>query len=289
MTQVERAPLPAPSETRGTSRRAALLKRVVSAAILLPVFLAIVMAGPLWLFGVLIVIVAGLAQWELTGMFERAGVRTYRIVGLIGGILVTASFALPVSERAVFTGVLLAVLAASLWRPHGERIAWEPLATTVFAICYVNWLLGHGFWLRDLSSGREWVLLLIWVTWCGETAAYLVGSTVGRHRLAPTVSPNKTVEGAIAQFCVSIAAAVLGQAWFFGALPLDHAIAVGAMLGVVGQIGDLVESALKRSAGTKDTSRLIPGHGGMLDRIDSLLFNTPVLFYYAAHGRLLTS
>lgn len=289
MAHVERAPLPASTETRGPSRGASFVKRIVSALILLPIFLGIVMAGPLWLFGVLIVIVAALAQWELTGLFERAGVRTYRIIGLIGGILVTASFALPVSERAVFTGVLLAMLAASLWRPRGERIGWEPLATTVLGICYVNWLLGHGFWLRDLPSGREWVLLLIWVTWLGETAAYLVGSMVGRHRLAPMISPNKTVEGAVAQFGVSIVAAVVAQAWFFGALPLDHAIAVGAMLGVVGQVGDLVESALKRSAGTKDTSGLIPGHGGMLDRIDSLLFNTPVLFYYAAHGKLLAS
>ena len=289
MAQVEGVPLPAPVETSGSSRGASLVKRIVSILILLPVFLAIVMAGPVWLFGAMIVLVAARAQWELTGMFEHAGVRTYRVLGLMGGILVTASFALPASERAVFTGVLLAMLAASLWRPRGERIGWEPLATTVLAICYVNWLLGHGFWLRDLPSGREWVLLLIWVTWLGETAAYLVGSTVGRHRLAPVISPNKTVEGAVAQFCVSILAAALGQAWFFGALPLDHAIAVGAMLGIVGQVGDLVESVLKRSAGAKDTGRLIPGHGGMLDRIDSLLFNTPVLFYYAAHGRILTS
>ena len=289
MAQVERVPLPPPVETRGSSRSASLLKRILSIVILLPVFLAIVMAGPVWLFGAMIVLVAGLAQWEITGMFEHAGVRTYRIIGLLGGILVTASFGLPESERVVFTGVLLAMLAASLWRPHGEAIGWQPLATTVLAVCYVNWLLGYGFWLRDLPSGREWVLLLIWVTWLGETAAYLVGSTVGRHRLAPVISPNKTVEGAVAQFCVSILAAVVGQAWFFGALPLEHAIAVGALLGIVGQIGDLVESALKRSAGTKDTGRLIPGHGGMLDRIDSLLFNTPVLFYYAAHGRILTS
>ena len=116
----------------------------------------------------------------------------------------------------------------------------------------------------------------------GETAAYLVGSTAGRHRLAPLVSPKKTVEGAVAQLVVSVLAAVIAHAWFFHALGLARRGGVGLVLGVSGQIGDLVESALKRSVGTKDTGSLIPGHGGMLDRIDGLLFNTPVLFYCAA-------
>jgi phosphatidate cytidylyltransferase len=270
-----------------------LLKRVLSTVVLLPIFLAIVMLGPVSLFGTTVVLIGAAGQWEFTGMFERAGIRTRRVLGLVGGIVVTASFALPVSERVAFTTVLLVVLAAALWRPRGERIAWEPLAITVFGICYVNWLLGYGFWLRDLPFGKEWVLLLIWVTWLGETAAYLVGSSVGRHPLAPVISPKKTIEGAVAQLCVSILAAIVGQAWFFSALPREHAVVVGALLGAVGQVGDLVESALKRSVGTKDTGHLIPGHGGMLDRVDSLLFNTPVLFYYAFYyatrGRILNS
>ncbi len=289
MARVEGVPLPAPADRDTPSRGAGLLKRVLSTLVLLPVFLAIVMLGPVSLFGTTVVLIAAAGQWEFTGMFERAGIRTRRVLGLVGGIAVTASFALPVSERVAFTAVLLVVLAAALWRPRGEPIAWEPMAITVFGICYVNWLLGYGFWLRDLPFGREWVLLLIWVTWLGETAAYLVGWSMGRHPLAPVISPKKTIEGAAAQLLVSILAAIVGQAWFFNALPRWHAVVVGALLGAIGQVGDLVESALKRSVGTKDTGHLIPGHGGMLDRVDSLLFNTPVLFYYAAHGRILTS
>lgn len=288
MAEAEGVPLPTPVEASTASRGAGLLKRALSTLILLPVFLAIVLSGPLWLFGATVVLIAAAAQWEFTGMFDRAGFRTHRLVGLVGGIVVTASFALPVPEGGALTAVLLAALAAGLWRPQGKRVTWEPLAITVFGICYVNWLLGHGLPLRDLPFGKEWVLLLVWVTWLGEAAAYLAGSTVGRHQLARVISPRKTIEGSVAQICVSVAAAVVGQAWFFGALPREHAVAVGVMLGVVGQVGDLVESALKRSVGTKDTSQLIPGHGGMLDRIDSLLFNTPVLFYYAAHGKVLT-
>jgi len=284
--QVAGVQIPGPLETGAPSPAASLLRRVLSTLVLLPVILAIVLAGPLWLFAATIVLIGAAAQWEFTGMFERAGIRPFRAMGLVGGVAVTASFAMPVSERIVFTAVLLGLLVAVLWRHRGARVVWEPVAITVFGICYVNWLLGYGFWLRDLSSGKEWVLLLVWVTWLGETAAYLVGASVGRHPLAPVISPKKTVEGALAQLAVSIVAAVAGQAWFFPALPREHAAVVGVLLGVVGQVGDLVESALKRSVGTKDTGHLIPGHGGLLDRVDSLLFNTPVLFFYAAHMRI---
>jgi phosphatidate cytidylyltransferase len=274
-----------PGTVAAPSRGAALMRRALSTVVLLPLFLWLVMAGPLWLYGAIIVLVGALGQWEFTGMFERAGVRTMRALGLMGGVLVTASFALPVSERVVLTAVLLGALTAALWWQRLGQLEWQPAVVTIFGILYVNWLLGYAFWLRDLEAGKEWVLLLVWVTWLGETAAYMVGSMAGRHRLAPLVSPKKTVEGAVAQLVVSVLAAVIAHAWFFHALGLVGAAGVGLVLGVSGQIGDLVESALKRSVGTKDTGSLIPGHGGMLDRIDSLLFNTPVLFYCAAHLR----
>jgi phosphatidate cytidylyltransferase len=281
MARAEGVPLPGSVDAAAPTRRAALIKRVLSTLILLPVFVGIVKAGPLWLFGATVVVVGAIAQWEFTGMFERAGVRSFRVLGLVGGTVLTASFALPVSERAALTAVLLSVFLAALWRPRSERITWEPAAVTVFGICYVNWLLGYGFWLRDLPAGSDWVLLLVWVTWLGETAAYVVGSTLGRTKLAPAISPRKTVEGALAQLVVSVLAALAAQAWFLGELGPGHATVVGLLLGIVGQFGDLVESFLKRSCDTKDTSTLIPGHGGLLDRLDSLLFNTPALYYYA--------
>jgi len=281
MARAEGVSLPDSVGDTARSRGAALVRRVLSTLILLPLFVWIVMKGPVWLFGAMVVVAGAVGQWEFTGMFERAGVRTLRWVGLVGGTALTASFALPISERIAFTAVLLGALLAALWRPRGQRIAWEPTAVTVFGICYVNWLLGYGFWLRDLRAGDDWVLLLVWVTWMGETAAYVVGSTLGRTKLAPVLSPRKTVEGALAQVVVSIPAALAAQAWFFTELGPGQALWAGLFLGVVGQLGDLVESALKRSVGTKDTGALIPGHGGLLDRLDSLLFNTPVLYYYA--------
>lgn len=287
MARAQGVPLAGSVEQTAAPRRGGLVRRLLSTLILLPLFVWMVVSGPVWLFGVIMVLAGALGQWEFTGMFERAGVRTFRVLGLVGGSLVTASFALPVSERAAFTAVLLGLFTVGLLRPRENRPVWEPVAVTLFGICYVNWLLGYTFWLRDLEAGREWILLLVSVTWLGETAAYLVGSTMGRHKLAPTVSPRKTVEGSIAQLVMSVLAALGARATFFPELRLADAVVVGLLLGVVGQAGDLLESAIKRSVGTKDTGQLIPGHGGMLDRADSLLINTPVLFYYATYARSL--
>jgi phosphatidate cytidylyltransferase len=288
MSRAEGVRLPRPVEAAASSRGAGLGRRLLSTLVLLPLFVWMVMQGPVWLFGAVIVLVGALGQWEFTGMFERGGVRTFRLVGLLGGSVLTASFALPASERVTLTAVLLTIFGVGLFRrDSSERAAWEPIAVTLFGVCYVNWLLGYAIWLRDLDDGVEWILLLVSVTWLGETAAYVVGSTLGRHKLAPSISPRKTVEGAVAQLAVSVLAALGARAWFFPALSLESAIVVGLLLGVVGQAGDLIESAIKRSVGTKDTGRLIPGHGGMLDRMDSLLVNTPVLFYYATYGRFL--
>jgi phosphatidate cytidylyltransferase len=288
MSQAEGVRIPHPVEAARPSRSAALVRRLLSTLVLLPLFVWMVIDGPMWLFGAAMVLVGALGQWEFTGMFERAGVRTLRLIGLVGGSVLTASFALPISERVTFTAVLLAICVIGFLRAEvAGRAAWEPVAVTLFGVCYVNWLLGYTFWLRDLEHGVEWILLLVSVTWLGETAAYVVGSTLGRHKLAPSISPRKTIEGAVAQLVMSGLAALGARAWFFPALSLDGALVAGLLLGVVGQAGDLIESAIKRSVGTKDTGRLIPGHGGMLDRVDSLLVNTPVLFYYATYARSL--
>jgi len=287
MARAQGVPLAGSVEQTVPSHGGGLGRRLLSTLILLPLFVWMVASGPVWLFGAVMVLAGALGQWEFTGMFERAGARPFRVLGLLGGSLVTASFALPVSERVAFTAVLLALLAVGLLRPQVGRPIWEPVAVTLLGVCYVNWLLGYTFWLRDLDAGREWVLLLVSVTWLGETAAYLVGSRLGRHKLAPSISPRKTVEGALAQLVMSVLAALGARATFFPALSLEGAVVVGLLLGVVGQAGDLLESAIKRSVGTKDTGRLIPGHGGMLDRVDSLLINTPVLFYYATYARSL--
>jgi phosphatidate cytidylyltransferase len=264
-----------------------LPRRILSTAVLLPVFVWILLGAPAWVFTLMVVTVGMLANWEFTRMFERAGVPVLRDAGLIWGGLVTLAFVRPDRAGAAFAVVVIGLLVASLDRGSAGPARWQRVAVTLLGVCYVNWLLGHTISLRALPDGVHWVLLLVWVTWLGETAAYAVGSLIGRHKLAPRISPGKTVEGAVAQLVASLLAALTAGGWLFPALVLRDAIVVGLLLGVLGQVGDLVESALKRSVGTKDTGQVIPGHGGILDRIDGLLFNAPALFYYVTYGRAL--
>ena len=271
-------------------------KRVGSSLVLIPVFVGVTTSAPLWVFQLLVVAASAVACRELARMFERTGrpISTWLTVAV--GAALTASFAtslyaglgddgalrwMPTPELALVVGVGL-ICSAPLW--NSGRPMVESTANTLFGAVYIGWLLGYAIWLQGRADGPQLVLFLVGVTWAGESAAYLVGSSVGRHRLAPILSPRKTVEGAIAQIVVSIAAALALGAWLLPACGLVGAAGAGAVLGVIGQVGDLAESAIKRSIGTKDTGGLIPGHGGMLDRIDSLLFNAPALYLYSLYA-----
>jgi phosphatidate cytidylyltransferase len=205
-------------------------------------------------------------------------------IAVVAGTLVTATFGasrlidplvLPAFALVLAVG---AVLVAPVVR--GEP-GTDAVANTLLAIMYVGWLLGYGILLHHTSPfGDELILFVVGVTWIGETAAYIVGSAIGQHPLARVISPRKTIEGALAQIVASVATGALLAAWLLPSCGVGTGVAGGALLGVVGQFGDLAESAIKRSAGTKDTGGVIPGHGGVLDRIDSLLFNLPAFYYF---------
>jgi len=262
-----------------------MVRRLASAIVLLPVFVLIVVKAPAFLFNGLVVIASAVALWELTRLFELGGRPVYRVPAVVAGTAVTAAFgvsrtaepfALPTLALAL---AVLGVLAVPIFR--GAAPSTEPAANTLLAVMYVGWLLGYGILLHGASPrGDELVLFVVGVTWVGETMAYVVGSTLGRHKLAPVISPRKTVEGAVAQVIASVLTGLALGAWLLPGCGLWVALAAGALLGVVGQVGDLTESVIKRSVGTKDTGGIIPGHGGVLDRIDSLLFNLPAAFYF---------
>lgn len=263
----------------------ALVQRVASAAAALPLLALVVGFAPPWLFAAFVLALVLRAQWELYRMFGQVGVVAHRAWGLLLGALVVLAFALPDALRPWAPPLALSLAVAAslgLGLRHGARpgAGWTAVALTLLGVCYCAWLLGHALWLRARADGVGLTFLLLAVTWVGETAAYLVGRRWGRRRLAPRISPRKTVEGAAAQVAASVLAALavgelLAVAW-------PHRLAVGLLLGAVGQVGDLAESFLKRSAETKDAGELLPGHGGLLDRLDSLLFNTPALYYYVS-------
>jgi phosphatidate cytidylyltransferase len=263
-----------------------LTQRVVIAVVGIPLVVVVVAFGPSWLFTGLILALVLVGQWELYRMFARVGVRADGSSGLLLGSLVVLAFALDGATRPWLVPLALSLavvgtLALGLRRVVGARLDSAGIALTLLGICYCAWLLGHAIWLRALPHGAALTLLVLGVTWCGETAAYFVGRRWGRRKLAPRISPGKTVEGGIAQMVASIGAGLVAALWApLPAITPLHGLGIGATLGLLGQVGDLAESFLKRSAETKDASGLIPGHGGLLDRLDSLLFNVPALYYY---------
>jgi phosphatidate cytidylyltransferase len=265
-----------------------LLKRVATTVVVVPPFVWLVSGGPAWLFVALVLAVAAAASWELRRLLEPTGRLEHGWLGVGATVAVAASFAippqpfLPAFPAVVVTAAVAAILTSPVWL--GARPATESVAFALLAVFYVGWLLGHAIWLRAFVGGVNLVLFLVGVTWAGESAAYLVGSALGRHKLAPLISPSKTLEGALAHLAASVAAAVAFGDWLLPDWSMRQAVVAGVILGVVGQLGDLAESAMKRSAGVKDTSGLLPGHGGVLDRVDGLLFNGPALYYYVALG-----
>jgi len=264
-----------------------LVKRVGSAVVFLPLFVLLVGRGPRWGFALLVLAVAMVGQWEFYRMVKAAGIEVNRPVALLIGVALLVGFYAP---WPWMLSLLLSLGVGGLLLSGWQSVAHSAIpglggpggpALGLLGALYVSWLLGHLLWLRALPHGVQLIFLLVLVTWGSDASAYLTGSILGRHQLCPVVSPKKTVEGALGGLIGAVAAALLAGAWFYEDLPVIHAVAVGALLGILGLFGDLSESALKRSAGVKDTGNLIPGHGGLLDRIDSLLFTSPALYYYA--------
>jgi phosphatidate cytidylyltransferase len=256
--------------------------RVMTAAVLVPLVVLLILGAPAAIFHAVIVLLSAAGVWELGRLFERAGRPSAGWPAAAAGAVVTASFVVAGGPVPALTLAVLATLAAPILSRRG--LSTDLAATTLLGLTWVSWLLGHAVLLRQLPGGAELVLLLAGVTWAGETAAYAVGSSLGRYRLAPVISPQKTVEGAAAQVVASVVAAFVLHPWLAPAWSPGWVLAAGLLLGVLGQVGDLAESVVKRSLGAKDTGGLIPGHGGVLDRLDGLLFNLPVFYYLAALG-----
>jgi phosphatidate cytidylyltransferase len=244
--------------------------------------LASVVAGPPVLFFVMAAGAAVLAVLELCALAERQGIRPPRAVAALGALLVLSSFLaggppLLLAVGACTVGAPLAVLAAR--RPMAQAL--PVIAVTLFSALFIGLLLGYQVGLRGVpDDGRRLLVFLWWVVWSSDTAAYLAGTRLGRRPLAPALSPRKTLEGTASGLAMAVVAGALGKVWLLQSLSWLHACGLGLVLGLLGLAGDLCESLLKRGAQVKDSSSLLPGHGGMLDRTDSLLLSAPALYHY---------
>ncbi len=199
----------------------------------------------------------------------------------LGTTLVPLVFFGPLYFQAglLFAFFLLALLF--LFRFADLTTVVTHLALVLFGLFYVSLLLGHLPLLHALPQGREWIYLVLLIVMGSDTAAYFVGVSCGKRRLYPSISPKKSLEGSLGGLAGSLAGAALAKIWFFAALGWIDVVLLAFLLGILGPLGDLFESMLKRGCNVKDSGNLIPGHGGLLDRLDSLLFTFPLAYYYA--------
>ena len=269
------------------SRGSSLAGRLLAAAVFLPCFFIIAHRGGIY-YLILVDMIVIIGLFEFYRMMEAKGLRPYKWIGLLsGGALPWYLF----FRQGIYANVLLtltfiAVMIAELIRKDKGHAVYH-ISVTIFGVLYVSWLGSHLMLLRELpvivgldyAFGYRFVIIVFTLTWCYDTGAYTFGRIFGRHKLFPSISPGKTIEGAIGGTFLSIAGILVARRLLDTHLGITEAVVLALVASVIGQLGDLVESMIKRDAKIKDSSTAIPGHGGILDRFDSLLFTAPLIYY----------
>jgi phosphatidate cytidylyltransferase len=264
------------------------MARVLSGAVLAALAVAVVWLAPGWLFFAVSELLLLLAFWEYARLAEASGFPVPRAAGAAATVAASIGVSSTrwAGDAVVATAILLdavlmsaflmlAALTLASWR--GERDASGRLGAAVLPMLYIGLPIGALVSLRALQ-GREALFLLMLTVMVSDTAQYYTGRAFGRRLLAPAISPKKTIEGAVGGFVAGGALMAVVGAWWLPAAPVALRVGLGVTVVALGIAGDLFESVLKRSAGVKDSAALIPGHGGVLDRIDALLFAAPVYY-----------
>ncbi len=261
-----------------------LRARLATAGVAVPVLLALILYAPLWLFAgvVAAIAIAGVAEFAAMAFPHRRG--EFGLTLALGSLLIIgASCGVNgpgVGLAAALTGSIVAGLAwVLITRPDFERGLLD-LGIILVGVLYLA-LLPHFIWLRSIEpNGPSWVIFTLLVIMIGDTGGYFVGHAWGRHKLMPRVSPGKTIEGSIGILGASLAAGAVAKLLFLSDRSWLELLVLAAAMSSVGQLGDLCESVLKRIFDVKESGWLFPGHGGVLDRVDSLLFSVALLYYH---------
>lgn len=273
------------------------MSRIITAVIFLPILIASILIP--WLEPLFVVIVAAaliFGLYEFYVLARKKDIKPDIAAGYLGGaalftIFYFATPETPTQSRLDVQTIVLVLLALTIGTLVAATLRGAPFdkmiassGATILGVLYVVFLGGH---LVALRTGFEehlsaHLLSFFFLVLMGsDTGAYYVGRAIGKHKLAPTISPGKTWEGVVGGMMAALALAAVAHFWFFRELPLKWALPLAAVMAVLGIFGDLTESALKRGAGAKDAAKILPGHGGVLDRLDSLLFNAPLIYYFA--------
>lgn len=265
-------------------------QRVAVGLIFIPLILSAIWFGKHF-FLLFIEVIVGVGLIEFYDLAKYKNARPQRWLGVLAGIAVPALIYAGYSDQLwlLFSGLTVAVVTIELFsKPESGGSPLLNVSVTLFGVAYVAGLLSFLVLIRELPQviGGEyvqagtWVIMIFVVIWICDTAAYFVGLHFGKHKLFPRVSPKKTIEGAVGGFVFAMLSAVVCQQTFVKGLRLQDALVIGVIIGIAGQLSDLVESLFKRDAGIKDSSKLIPGHGGILDRFDSEMLVAPLVYVY---------
>ena len=269
------------------------MKRILTALVALPILLYTVWSQIPYFFVGLAAIAALLALGEFYKLASNVGSRAHVVAGYSAALLVLACFVadMPAGIVAVMAALAIISLGVEMATAKDLEKSLAAVAATLMGVIYVVLLAGYLIGVRMIPDtftampvphlSAKLLTMFFAMVMLTDTGAYYTGRSLGRHKLAPRISPGKTIEGAVGGFITAMLTGPLCHYTFFPEIPLGQAMALGAGIGVIGQIGDLAESLLKRGAKVKDSSHLLPGHGGMLDRVDSILFCAPLLYYYA--------
>jgi phosphatidate cytidylyltransferase len=288
MMSVEERPATARDGGAASPRRHdGILKRIIASVIFIPCLIIIARRGGYYYLALIdIMILIGL--WEFYKMMEAKGLKPYKAMGILSGLALSwyVFFQQGIYANLFLSIVFIGIMVLELARKE-KGLAVYHISVTVFGVFYIGWLGSHLILLRELphlkgldySLGFSFVMVAFALTWCYDTGAYFVGSWLGRHKLFPSISPGKTVEGAIGGVLCSLVGILAARATIAPYLTIVQAAVLAFGASVVGQLGDLSESMIKRDVKIKDSSQTIPGHGGVLDRFDSLLFTAPLIYY----------
>jgi phosphatidate cytidylyltransferase len=264
-----------------------LNQRIIGLVLWILILWIVIFLVPAWVFAVCISMMVGFGLYEFFDMVSKKGILVYKYFGIITGCFIPLTaymrFAPSAEMEFIFMmTVCLCVFLLQFTRRKTEQ-ALVGIATTIFGIFYVGWLFSFMVKLRIMPplnmDGRFLILYLIATTKSGDIGAYIIGTFFGRHQLIPRISPKKSIEGTIAGSIISFSVAVLLRG-LLPAVSIINICIIGVLLSVVGQIGDLSESLLKRDCKVKDSGSIFPGLGGVLDMIDSLVFATPIFYFY---------
>jgi phosphatidate cytidylyltransferase len=258
-----------------------MLIRTIVAIIFGPLIIYLSYVGGMWLLGLILVLAGvGISEFVIQSLGKNEQILLVLSVLFTGGLILSSALLDFSTTLMIYITYLLLIGMILSMRSQPPANLFNKIILLSWGVAYVGLLYPFVYHIRELTATGNWLLFLFGTIWLSDSMAMWIGKAFGKRKLAPTVSPNKTIAGFVGGLSGGIIIALILNFWLLPEFSIINLIFAGLLVSFVGQLGDLVESCWKRSLGIKDSSAIIPGHGGVLDRFDSLLFAAPVLFFY---------